>query len=96
MRKRLHCVLGITLIVCISPVSLSGQAPASDALFRKADVPVERRIDDLLSRMTLEEKVRQLDMYSSATSIVDKHTDDTHAASDAVFLPERLRRFGEI
>jgi beta-glucosidase len=87
--KRFHCVPGIVLILCVVPVSYGGQAPASDALFRRADVPVEKRIDDLLSRMTLEEKVRQLDMYSSARAIVDKHTDDTHAASDAVFLPEK-------
>jgi beta-glucosidase len=89
--KRIHCVLGGTVMFCILPVSNGGQtpAPASDALYRRADAPVERRIDDLLSRMTLEEKVRQLDMYSSARAIVDKHTDDTHAASDAVFLPEK-------
>jgi beta-glucosidase len=89
--KRFHCVLGITLIVWVSPVSYGGQttAPSPDALYRRADAPVEKRIDDLLSRMTLEEKVRQLDMYSSAREIVDKHTDDTHAASDAVFLSEK-------
>jgi beta-glucosidase len=87
--QRIYCVLGITLILRIVPVSYAGQtpAPAPDALFRRADVPVERRIDDLLSRMTLEEKVRQLDMYSSAREIVDKHADDTHATSDAVFVP---------
>jgi beta-glucosidase len=41
--------------------------------------------------MTLEEKVRQLDLYSGATALVDKHTDSTHAAPDAVFLPERAQ-----
>ncbi len=40
-----------------------------------------------MARMTLEEKVRQLDMYSSAREIMSAHTDDTHAAPDAVFLP---------
>ena len=44
-----------------------------------------------MHRMTLEEKARQLDMYSSAREIVDKHTDDTHAALDAVFLPEKAQ-----
>ena len=39
--------------------------------------------------MTLEEKVRQLDMYSSATAIMDKHSDETHATADAVFLPDK-------
>src|SRR5882762_23583 len=89
--KRIHCVLGITLIVWVLPASYGGQttAPSSDALYRRADAPVEKRVDDLLNRMTVEEKVRQLDMYSSAREIVDKHTDDTHAAADAVFLPEK-------
>ena len=33
-------------------------------------------------------------MYSGARYIVDKHTDDTHAALDAVFLPEKRRHLG--
>jgi beta-glucosidase len=41
--------------------------------------------------MTLEEKVRQLDLYSGATALLDKHTDSTHAAPDAVFLPEKAQ-----
>jgi beta-glucosidase len=68
----------------------SGQQAADAAVpYKQSEVPVERRVDDLLHRMTIEEKVRQLDLYSGATALVDKHTDDTHAASDAVFLPER-------
>ena len=57
--------------------------------YKQASAPLEQRVRDLLSRMTLEEKVRQLDLYSGARALVDKHTDDTHAASDAVFLPDR-------
>jgi beta-glucosidase len=60
-------------------------------LYKQSDAPLQARIDDLMRRMTLEEKVRQLDMYSSAREIVDKHTDDTHAALDAVFLPEKAQ-----
>ena len=41
--------------------------------------------------MTLEEKVRQLDMYAGATGIMSRHTDDTHAAADADFLPEKAQ-----
>ncbi len=41
--------------------------------------------------MTLEEKVRQLDMYSSATAIMSGHSDETHAAANAVFLPEKAQ-----
>jgi hypothetical protein len=41
--------------------------------------------------MTLAEKVRQLDLYSGAQALVDKHKDDTHAAPDAVFMPEKAQ-----
>lgn len=50
---------------------------------------MNRRVDDLLGRMTLAEKVRQLDMYSGATAVMSRHTDKTHAAADAVFLPDK-------
>jgi beta-glucosidase len=73
--------------LCLA-ASIRAEQPA---LYRKANTPVERRVDDLLRRMTIEEKARQLDMYSGARSIVDKHTDDTHAASVAVFLPEKAQ-----
>jgi beta-glucosidase len=39
--------------------------------------------------MTLEEKARQLDLYSGASSFMDKRSDDTHASSDAAFLPDK-------
>lgn len=35
-------------------------APPFDALYRKSTAPVEERVEDLLSRMTLEEKVGQM------------------------------------
>jgi beta-glucosidase len=58
-------------------------------LYKQAGAPVEKRIDDLLRRMTLAEKVRQLDMYSGATELMSQQSDSTHAAPDAVFLPEK-------
>jgi len=69
------------------------RVPATDssALYKQAGVPVERRVEDLLSRMTLEEKVRQLDLYSGATALVDMHTDETHAAATAHFLPDKAQ-----
>jgi beta-glucosidase len=61
-------------------------------VYRQAAAPIEKRVDDLLSLMTLEEKVRQLDMYSGATALVSRYTDSTHAAPDAVFLPEKAQQ----
>jgi beta-glucosidase len=66
-------------------------APPAEPLYKQAAAPVERRVADLLGRMTIEEKVRQLDMYSSAREIVSAHTDETHAALDAAFVPEKAQ-----
>ncbi len=70
----------------------SAQSPQQLPLYKQAGASMEGRIDDLLRRMTLEEKARQLDMYSGARYIVDSHTDDTHATPDAVFLAEKAER----
>jgi beta-glucosidase len=67
------------------------QSTDKKALYHQANAPIEKRVDDLLRRMTLEEKVRQLDLYAGAKDIIDKRTDDTHAAADAVFLPEKAQ-----
>ena len=61
-------------------------------LYRQADAPTEQRLDDLLSRMTVEEKVRELDMYSGATGIMSAHSDSTHADPGAVFVPEKAQQ----
>ena len=85
--------LGLMLAVCLPPVL--GQQPSqnvpANAIYKRAAAPVEQRVNDLLGRMTLEEKVRQLDLYSGATAIVDKHSDGTHATQDAVFLPDKAQ-----
>ncbi|WP_255550690.1 glycoside hydrolase family 3 C-terminal domain-containing protein [Granulicella sp. dw_53] len=59
--------------------------------YQDARIPLEQRVNDLLLRMTIQEKVRQLDMYSSAREIVSAHTDDTHAALGAAFVPEKAQ-----
>ena len=78
------------LFIPADPAPVHAQANRTP-LYKQSGAPIEARIDDLIHRMTLEEKARQLDMYSSAREIVDKHTDDTHAALDAVFLPEKAQ-----
>jgi beta-glucosidase len=86
--------LAIRLTACslyLAWAATGAAQSATDAVFpyKQSQVPIEGRLDDLLQRMTLEEKVRQLDLYSGARALVDKYTDDTHAASSAVFLPDR-------
>jgi beta-glucosidase len=78
----------------VSPMYLFGQGTKQEnrtfALYKRQDIPIERRVDDLLRRMTVEEKVRQLDMYAGAKALMDTQLKDaTHAAPDAVFLPAK-------
>jgi beta-glucosidase len=60
--------------------------------YRRASLPIENRINDLMQRMTLEEKVRQLDMYAGVPALVSQHSDSTHATADAVFLPDKAQQ----
>jgi beta-glucosidase len=85
-------VVGLMMMLFSS--TLLGQGAASGAasepgraLYQRSDLGIEERVKDLLGRMTVEEKVRQLDLYSGATALVNKHLDETHAAHDARFLP---------
>ena len=75
----------------LAQAQTSGAKPETNAVYRRSDAPTEKRVEDLLRRMTLEEKVRQLDFYAGAKDIMDKHADDTHAGADAVFLPEKAQ-----
>src|SRR5882672_3160513 len=38
--------------------------------YKRADLPVDERVRDLLGRMTLKEKARQLDMYFGSQDLV--------------------------
>lgn len=77
--------------ICICAAAQRPSVPDILPAYRQGSVPVEKRIDDLMRRMSLEEKVRQLDMYSGAAALMSQHSDSTHAARDAVFLPEKAR-----
>jgi beta-glucosidase len=90
------CLLFCGFLVSLHPGSAFAQEQGP-VLYRQADAPTEQRLDDVLSRMTLEEKVRQLDMYSGATGIMSAHNDSTHAAPDAIILPEKAQQlWGEL
>lgn len=67
-------------------------AAGTGILYRDSAAPVEERVNDLLRRMTLQERVGQLDLYAGAKALVDKRKDSTHAASDAVFLPDQAEK----
>ncbi len=87
----------VCCLILACAVSLFAQTAPANATYKQGDAPIERRLHDLLDRMTLEEKARQLDLYSGATSLVDKHSDDTHATLDAVFNPQKAEAlFGSL
>ena len=83
-----------TVLFLLSGAALAWAQPISDqnAPYKQANLPVEERVHDLLNRMSVAEKARQLDMYAGIPDLVDKATNRTHAASDAVFRPEAAER----
>lgn len=87
MRAAIRFLLSAGFLSFFIP-QLSAQQATSEAPYRNPSNAIDDRVRDLLGRMTLEEKARQLDMYAGAAAIVDKKTDDTHAAQDARFQPK--------
>lgn len=65
----------------------TGQDKHETADYRRAELPIDARVRDLISRMTVEEKARQLDMYMGS-NVVDKMQSHTVIAEDGVFVPE--------
>ena len=78
------CAASFVLVTVMS--AAQDTKPDAKALYKQSNAPVERRLADLLSRMTLEEKARQLDLYSGAKDLMSAHSDETHASADAVFI----------
>ena len=57
-------------------------------------LPVEVRVADLVGRMTVEEKARQLDMYYGCQDLLatNQYTIRTHAKPDATFDPQMAEK----
>jgi beta-glucosidase len=64
-------------------------AVPANAPYKQVELPIEERVRDLLGRMTVEEKARQLDMYRGVSPSIG---DDAQQAADAIkahgFRPE--------
>lgn len=79
------------LLARITPISAQSNPQSSELpIYKQASAPIEERVQDLLGRMTLEEKVRQLDLYSGAAALVDKQSDSTHAARKVARLAKEV------
>jgi beta-glucosidase len=90
-RMRAGLFLMMAWVLSGLPTSAAGQQQAAPGLpiYKQPQAPIEARIDDLVGRMTVAEKVRQLDLYSGAKELVGAHSDDTHATSTAAFVPAK-------
>jgi beta-glucosidase len=78
---------GMLFGTCAVAVAAEDVAPP----YKNPKIPVEERVKNLLGRMTVEEKVRQLDMYYGCQDLVAKSQtidNHTHAKPDAVFDPQ--------
>ncbi|MDR1527505.1 MAG: glycoside hydrolase family 3 C-terminal domain-containing protein [Dysgonamonadaceae bacterium] len=69
MNKKRICIY-LNFIVIILFTASCNKTPA----YKDASLPVEKRISDLLSRMTPEEKAAQLDMLSANDILIDPET----------------------
>src|SRR5260221_807817 len=84
--------LGIFFVAFSKSLLADGPANGTAPAYKSAELPGDDRVKDLLGDMTVEEKVRQLDMYYGSESLLDKKTqtidNHTHAKPDAVFDPQ--------
>src|SRR5882724_1008665 len=85
--------LGIFFPIFTNSLLASDSSNAAAPAYQRADLPVDERVGDLIGRMTVEEKARQLDMYRGCQELLDKNKDQTidhhtHAKPDAVFEPQ--------
>jgi len=84
-------------IICLAMAISS--ALADEPAYKNPDLPVDQRITDLLGRMTLEEKARQLDLYNAKKTIVIKSEElnGTQVKPGTAFVPERAEEaFGPL
>ena len=81
-------LFGLIVGVLLAGLTLPANADPS-AQQSQSDPAIEGHITTLLHRMTLEEKVRQLDMYNGAEGLLtaDQKVDNTHAKPDATLDP---------
>jgi beta-glucosidase len=87
-------------LFCLSAALVAQQnasIPQADPPYKQTTLPIEDRVRDLVKRMSVEEKARQLDMYAGVPDLVDKAVDKTHATEDAKFQTRTAERlFGTL
>lgn len=66
MRKKIASTVFLAFLCAVVCSITSAQQPAEQPAYKNADLPVDQRVNDLVSRMTLEEKVSQLGHTAAA------------------------------
>jgi beta-glucosidase len=89
MRPRLLLMMASVLCTSLTSGTAQRTSVTNLPIYKQPGAPLKARVDDLIYRMTLEEKVRQLDLYSGAKDLVTAHSDDTHATPTAAFVPAK-------
>src|ERR1700683_1568048 len=70
MKNKSGLFAGVFFCVLVSPTLRAQQRPA-DAPYLNPKLPIEQRVNDLVSRMTLEEKIDQLGHIAPAIPRLD-------------------------
>jgi beta-glucosidase len=81
-----HCAIALAIaITCVG--TLPGLTQEAKTPYKDASLRVNDRVTDLISRMTLEEKVHQLDMYFGCEAFLatNQYVHRTHALTNATF-----------
>jgi beta-glucosidase len=91
MKNTAACMWSICALVFSAEIS---RAQDAGPAYKNPNLSVDQRAQDLLGRMSVEEKVRQLDMYSGSSDFLtdSQRIDDTHAKADAVFNPANAEK----
>ena len=92
----LSCAIELCAITSNAQTAIPGgdEIAANRLPYQQSSLSVDDRVKDLIGRMTIEEKVRQLDMYSGSSDLLkaSQRIDDTHARPNAAFNPELARK----
>jgi beta-glucosidase len=85
-------ILATVVFASLSELKLKAQE--NQPAYKNPSLTVEARVADLISRMTVEEKAQQLDMYFGCEDLLDTNqfTARTHAKPDAIFNPEMAEK----
>ncbi|HEV2327838.1 MAG TPA: glycoside hydrolase family 3 N-terminal domain-containing protein [Verrucomicrobiae bacterium] len=92
--QRLSDALIIIALTATVSLALADEPPYEDP-----SLPVDQRVADLLGRMTLEEKARQLDLYDAKTTLVTKINllNGVQVKPGTPFVPDRAEKaFGNL